>query len=704
MSSRRRACAQACLCAQFLLGMVVAGCGGSSSGARSCRVDADCASGATCQSGLCQAGLRLALVSPTSGVATRGALAVQVDVSGGSPPEVQLVLDGQPLVRIGPPYAYAWDTTTVPEGSHELWARVQAGSATYESAHVQVVTDRTAPGVPVLNAVGPTGATSMPVTGTAEPGATVTLYEGTTALGSATASASGAFSLTLAPPDGAHPLTATATDAAGNVSASSGAVTLIVDRTWPTVVGRVPAPSPAATNVWWRDPVTVTFSKPMAKATVESDAAVQLVGAGGATMAKTLSLSGDGLTLTIRLAGPPPAVTTPPTVTVTATLNGSMTDMAGNPLVPPADVWSWQLPVWQDLASPIASGGYQLDVRAAVVVAEDGTPAVAIAYVPSTPPAPAGAGSVSARLWAGSAWTTLPDPTTSGSHSPVIDVDRNKHVAFAWTQGGHVLAGTWNGTAWVGNGNALDGGQGATSPSVRIDGGGRAVVAWLELGDVHVKGWNGAWVQLGSGVLNSTNPVTSPVASVDGGGNTFVSWMDGTAMKSRTWSPAATSWNTETDWYLGGYSSVGPWVGASGSSRPFTAWIDSSGTVPLARVSQLAPPSGNPALNNIGQALNVDPTKAASSPAIALDAAGRPVVVWLEGTAPSALYVKRWDGSGWQPLGGNVDTTIGTQGPRTPSVAVGRDGTVVVLWTSTVITAPAPNAYNYPIYAMRYNR
>ena len=53
------------------------------------------------------------------------------------------------------------------------------------------------------------------LTGTAESGSTVKLYNGSTLLGSATAGSNGAFAITSsALNDGAYSLTATATDAA----------------------------------------------------------------------------------------------------------------------------------------------------------------------------------------------------------------------------------------------------------------------------------------------------------------------------------------------------------------------------------------------------------------------------------------------------------------------------------------------------------
>ena len=69
---------------------------------------------------------------------------------------------------------------------------------------------------------GITNDNTLTLTGTAEANSTVKVYDGATLLGSATANGSGAWSYTTAAlANGAHSLTATATDAAGNTSAAS---------------------------------------------------------------------------------------------------------------------------------------------------------------------------------------------------------------------------------------------------------------------------------------------------------------------------------------------------------------------------------------------------------------------------------------------------------------------------------------------------
>ena len=81
---------------------------------------------------------------------------------------------------------------------------------------------------------GITNDNTLTLTGTAEANSTVKVYDGATLLGSATANGTGAWSYTTAAlANGAHSLTATATDAAGNTGAASAALSVTIDTTAP---------------------------------------------------------------------------------------------------------------------------------------------------------------------------------------------------------------------------------------------------------------------------------------------------------------------------------------------------------------------------------------------------------------------------------------------------------------------------------------
>jgi hypothetical protein len=197
-----------------------------------------------------------------------GVVALSVTVAGGSPPSVELALvDEARLQLVGPPgYSYAWDTATAAPGSHRVIATTKGGTRTYSSQSIEVVVDHSAPSTPVVTApASPTNADIVVLTGTAEEKSRIRVLEGTAELAGADVLNGGTWSVELkglAP--GRHELAVKSTDVAGNASAPAS-VTLVVDRTRPTIVAR--SPSPGVVDYDVRSPITITFSEPMANGT-----------------------------------------------------------------------------------------------------------------------------------------------------------------------------------------------------------------------------------------------------------------------------------------------------------------------------------------------------------------------------------------------------------------------------------------------------
>jgi regulation of enolase protein 1 (concanavalin A-like superfamily) len=145
-----------------------------------------------------------------------------------------------------------WSITssTLNAGVHTVTAKATdaAGNVSAASSALAVTVDATAPtapSAPDLATASDSGSSSTDnltnnttptFTGTAEAGSTVTLYDsdGTTSLGSATATG-GNWSITSSTLNaGVHTVTAKATDAAGNVSTASTGLAVTVDTTAPT--------------------------------------------------------------------------------------------------------------------------------------------------------------------------------------------------------------------------------------------------------------------------------------------------------------------------------------------------------------------------------------------------------------------------------------------------------------------------------------
>ncbi len=145
------------------------------------------------------------------------------------------------------------------------------------SEGLQVTIATGAPAVPTIGAV-----TATTVSGTAEPGATVEVFNGGTSLGVAVADAEGHWSLTVAPlRNGTYSLTAMATDAAGNVSAASSASSWIIDMPAVATIARCqPGPVTIESTLEWR----VTFTEAVTGVDLADFALTSVDGAATATL------------------------------------------------------------------------------------------------------------------------------------------------------------------------------------------------------------------------------------------------------------------------------------------------------------------------------------------------------------------------------------------------------------------------------------
>ncbi len=168
------------------------------------------------------------------------------------------IYDGTTLLgttTVGTDGEWSFTTPVLTEGSHSLTTTVTdaAGNVSPASTAIPIDIDTTAPvaatdivlsndqsGVAVPITDGITNDSSPVLTGTAEAGTTVTIYDGTTSVGTVIAGSDGTWTYNLsALTEGAHSLTTTVTDAAGNVSPASTAIPLTVDVTPPAAAGDV---------------------------------------------------------------------------------------------------------------------------------------------------------------------------------------------------------------------------------------------------------------------------------------------------------------------------------------------------------------------------------------------------------------------------------------------------------------------------------
>ncbi|HHN5588234.1 BapA/Bap/LapF family large adhesin [Enterobacter hormaechei] len=201
-------------------------------------------------------------------------------------------------------------TVPLDSGSHTFTAEAtdQAGNTSTSSADFSLTIDTTPPALPVLTSItddvgnaaapvangGLTNDARPTITGTAEAGATVTIFDNGVQIGTAVATG-GAWSFTPSTPlaDGPHNLTFSATDAVGNASAQTGGYTINVDATAPVVpaitsieddVGTVTGPV-SGTN-------PTNDTRPTLNGTAEANATVRIYD--GTTLVGTVTADANG--------------------------------------------------------------------------------------------------------------------------------------------------------------------------------------------------------------------------------------------------------------------------------------------------------------------------------------------------------------------------------------------------------------------------
>jgi hypothetical protein len=252
----------------------------------------------------------------------------------------------------------AWSYTTAPlsNAPHSLTATATdaSGNTSAASAALVVTIDTMAPVAPTIASFSTDGGTigdgitndnTLTLTGTAEANATVKVFDGATQIGTATANGSGAWTYTTAAlSNGAHTLTATATDAAGNASPASAALAVTIDTTAPTV-GQVAA-SPNNIIAFPGDTIVLTLT--MSEAVLVSGTptlslnsngtATYLSGSGSNTLLFSYTVSPSDAavpSLSISQVNLPNGATVQDAAGNSAVLSGALTGFPGLEIDPP---------------------------------------------------------------------------------------------------------------------------------------------------------------------------------------------------------------------------------------------------------------------------------------------------------------------------------------------------------------------------------
>jgi hypothetical protein len=250
---------------------------------------------------------------------------------------------------------YTITSTVLTDGMHNISASQLdvAGNSSVLSAALPVMIDTVvplAPSAPVLSPTSDSGVlgdnitndTTPTFTGTAEKGATVSIYNGTTKVGTGIADpTTGVWSITTSSMgNGVHVMTTKATDVAGNVSVASGALSITIDATVATpsrpVLAAISDSGVLGDNI-------TNFTAPTFTGTAEANSTVTLfangtpIGSGiainGAWSITTKSLTDNVYNVTaqaVDVAGNLSAQSTARTVTVDTTAPAGPAFSGGN--------------------------------------------------------------------------------------------------------------------------------------------------------------------------------------------------------------------------------------------------------------------------------------------------------------------------------------------------------------------------------------
>ena len=244
--------------------------------------------------GLIAASISVATITSATAVSLRGTVlpGVRVRLSDGGTELGTVVADANGNWNV--------DTTGLSNGLHIISGEVidEAGNVVSNLPPRFLVVDATAPAAaPVASvtradgaALGTlTAAQAVSLSGTAEPGATVHVFDGATLVGTATADANGTWSVAATNlAEGAHSFTTTVTDAAGNTSTASPVRDLTVDATAPVTAAVAAVTRPDGVAV---EAVTNTRDVTLS-GTAEAGATVHVFD--GATLIGTATADANG--------------------------------------------------------------------------------------------------------------------------------------------------------------------------------------------------------------------------------------------------------------------------------------------------------------------------------------------------------------------------------------------------------------------------
>jgi hypothetical protein len=257
----------------------------------------------------------------------------------------------------------------------------------------------------------------------------------------------------------------------------------------------------------------------------------------------------------------------------------------------------------------------------------------------------------------------------------------------------------WNGTAWVQYVAGKVNSQNAYHPSLVIDSQNKPMVSWSERTStterVYVKRFDTSWTFFGTNPINidSNARAYDPSLAIGSNGNPVIAWTElvGTPLSVRTM--FAKRWSG-TQWVRIGNSPAAGDVASlalDAANNPILTRNSEGGILVYRYITNGWQPLSYP--------LDTTLTNPANFSSMARTSNNRPIVAWQENVSATDrdVYVKEWTGTSWQNLG--IVDRVSTNPARVPSIAVGTDNRPVVAWGETSFDT----AFRNDIFVSRWN-
>jgi hypothetical protein len=439
---------------------------------------------------------------------------------------------------------------------------------------------------------------------------------------------------------------------------------------------------------------------------------------GGASPAGPEPTSSDYLPIIQKQ--PTPTFTPTPTASPTATPTLS-------PTSPPA------AGSWQEVGDGSATEGGISDndgwsMHPGAAVAPDGT-----VYIAWDDYSSGEAAEIYVRRWNGSGWEEVGAGSASGSGisndvwestEPTIAISSQGVPYVAWQNydgagSTEIFVRRWNGNNWeeVGVGSAGGGGishdeDGSYSPSIAIAPDGMPYVAWgysvngnWDDSEIYVRRWNGnVWEEVGAGsatgggISNNEGDSRSVSLAIAPNGTPYVTWSDD-SVASLNYEIYVRRWNG-VSWEEAGTGSANgggisqnsgyswtPSIAVASDNTVYITWRDGDTFDNDIYVRRWNGSSWEEV--GLGSAADGGISQHGGSsgyPDITVAPNGMPYVSWhgTNGSLDGEIYVRRWNGNGWQEvgigsaMGGGISNNNGDS--LVPSVVAVGDGTIYATW------------------------